>query len=90
MRNIAKESASILFIGMGWFPTISGGLNRYVYELIHQLNKTGDLVELCGVDLPISESNCPIKLTNFASSDKLLWQRLLTAWVNFSKRQILK
>ena len=90
MKNFSEEMASILFVGMSWFPTIPGGLNRYIYELIHQLEKLGDRVELCGVGLPVFESNSSIKLTNLASSDQLLWQRMFTVWLNCSKKQILK
>ncbi|MGF1492529.1 MAG: glycosyltransferase family 4 protein [Microcoleaceae cyanobacterium] len=65
-----------------------GGLNRYVYELIHCLAKDQDQVELCGVGLPQSSPDSVIKLTNLAEPDTNLPNRLWLAYKNFSQRQI--
>ncbi|BAZ06310.1 group 1 glycosyl transferase [Calothrix sp. NIES-3974] len=70
------ESASILCLGLGWFPTSPGGLERYVYELTHQLTTKGDRVELCGVGLPPQTSNPHLKLTNLAAPDTSILSRL--------------
>lgn len=85
-----SESASILAVGMGWFPQTPGGLERYIYELTHSLAAKNDQVELCGVGLPEGELNLPIKLTNLASPDSAIWQRLWTIRSNFQKTRVSK
>lgn len=80
-------SSFILCVGNSWFPQTPGGLNRYVYELTHQLAIAQDRVELCGVSLPEVAPNSPVKLTNLASSDSSLGQRLWSTYSNFSKRK---
>ncbi|QIR38528.1 glycosyltransferase family 4 protein [Tolypothrix sp. PCC 7910] len=83
-------AASILTLGMGWFPKTPGGLERYIYELTHQLAANQDYVELCGVGLPNTEINLPIKLTNLAEPDSPIWQRLWSIRTNFCKTRIGK
>ncbi len=83
-------SASILTLGMGWFPQTPGGLERYIYELTHQLAANQDHVELCGVGLPTTEINSPIKLTNLAEPDSAIWQRLWNIRTNFQKTRVGK
>ncbi len=84
-RNYVPTSASILTLGMGWFPQNPGGLERYIYELTHKLAANQDQVELCGVGLPQAEENSPIKLTNLAAVDSPIWQRLWSIRTNFQK-----
>lgn len=84
----SPPSASILCVGNGWFPTMPGGLNRYVYELTHQLASQGLEVELCGVGLPQTESNSAIKLTNLAAADCSLLKRLWLTRQNFRNRYL--
>ncbi|MEL6458147.1 MAG: glycosyltransferase family 4 protein [Cyanobacteria bacterium J06641_2] len=79
------KPASILCLGLGWFPKTPGGLERYVYELTLRLAKNKDQVELCGVGLPEDETNLPIKMTNLASPDTTILQRLWTVRSNFKK-----
>lgn len=88
-ENLNSESASILALGVGWFPKTPGGLERYTYELTHNL-AAKDQVELCGVGLPETESNLPIKLTNLASVDSAIWQRLWSIRKNFQKTRVGK
>ncbi len=83
-------SANILCVGIGWFPKTPGGLDRYVYELTHQLAASLDRVELCGVGLPETESNSSIKLTNLAEPDIRLWERLWLIRSNFERRKSAK
>ncbi|HBE16148.1 MAG TPA: group 1 glycosyl transferase [Cyanobacteria bacterium UBA11149] len=64
-----------------------GGLNRYVYELIHHLATVQDKIELCGVGLPETSPNYPIKLTNLAEPNTPILQRLWSTRNNFLKRQ---
>lgn len=80
-NNIFKP-ASILCVGAGWFPKSPGGLERYVYELTHKLAEK-DTIELCGVGLPSNDNNLPIKLTNLASPDAPIWNRMWTCRSNF-------
>lgn len=79
------STASILCVGAGWFPNSPGGLERYIYELTHKLAANRDSVELCGVNLPADETHLPIELTNLASSETPIWQRLLHIRQNFKK-----
>ena len=84
------KSASILCLGLGWFPKTPGGLERYVYELTHRLASNKDRVELCGVGLPEDETNLPIKMTNLAAPDTNILQRLWRVRNNFKKTRITK
>nr|WP_199327071.1 glycosyltransferase family 4 protein [Nostoc sp. FACHB-888] len=77
-------------MGLGWFPKSPGGLERYIYELTHKLAANQDQVELCGVGLPEAEINSPIKLTNLASVDSAIWQRLWSIRSNFQKTRTSK
>jgi glycosyltransferase involved in cell wall biosynthesis len=88
MLDRLSNSESILCIGNGWFPTMPGGLNRYVWELTHHLASAGDRVELCGLGLPKTFPNSQIKLTNLSEVDRPLWQRLWLTRRNFLNRQI--
>ncbi|OUL34850.1 group 1 glycosyl transferase [Nostoc sp. T09] len=83
-------SASILTLGMGWFPQTPGGLERYIYELTHQLAVNQDYVELCGVGLPKTAINTSIKLTNLAEPDSAIWRRLWSIRSNFKKTRLGK
>lgn len=81
-----STSASFLVTGMEWFPTNPGGLNRYVYELIHALNANRDRVEFCGLDLPSKGQNLHLYLTNLAESKQTLANRLWSMRQQFSQR----
>lgn len=74
-KNYQTKTASILCVGVGWFPKTPGGLERYIYELTHKLAANNDQIELCGVGLP-EDVNSPIKLTNLASADAPILQRM--------------
>lgn len=84
-KNAALESASILCLGVGWFPKTPGGLERYIYDLTRKLAANNDQVELCGVGLPETEPNALIKLTNLASPETPIWKRLWCIRNNFKK-----
>ena len=88
MIETTIKSASILCIGKEWFPKTPGGLDRYVYELIHQLAVEGDHIELCAADLPASSSQDLLHLTNLASTQRSLPQRLWTSRSQFQHRQL--
>ncbi|MEG4213244.1 glycosyltransferase family 4 protein [Microcoleus sp. S13_B4] len=83
-------TANILGVGIGWFPKTPGGLDRYVYELTHQLAASQDRVELCGVGLPETQLNSGVKLTNLAEPDIRLWERLWLIRSNFERRKSAK
>ncbi|AFY45111.1 glycosyltransferase family 4 protein [Nostoc sp. PCC 7107] len=89
-ENFNSNSASILTLGLGWFPKTPGGLERYIYELTHQLADRQDQIELCGVGLPENNLNSPIHLTNLANPDTVIWQRLWYIRRNFQHRKIKK
>ncbi|MBC1239753.1 glycosyltransferase family 4 protein [Nostoc sp. 2RC] len=84
-ENFTSTSASILTLGLGWFPQNPGGLERYIYELTHKLAANQDQIELCGVGLPEAQPNSPIKLTNLATVDTNICQRLWSIRRNFQK-----
>jgi len=86
----SATAANILCVGIGWFPKTPGGLDRYVYELTHQLAASQDRVELCGVGLPETEPNSSINLTNLAEPDIRLWERLWLIRSNFLQRKFAK
>ena len=88
--NSVTASANILCVGLGWFPKTPGGLDRYVYELTHQLAASQDRVELCGVGLPETESNSGVKLTNLAEPEHRLWKRLWLIRSKFLQRNSTK
>ena len=90
MNYFATTSASILFVGKEWFPTTPGGLNRYVYELTHQLTAAGDEVELRGAGLPKADPNSSIVLTNLASPNRPLPQRLWSTRQRFQQYPLSK
>jgi len=81
-------SVSILCVGKEWFPEVSGGLNRYVYELGLQLAAGDDQVELClaGAAKPMPNAN--ITLTHLTSSKERLPKLLWVARQQFAKRSI--
>jgi glycosyltransferase involved in cell wall biosynthesis len=81
-----NSPASILCVGMGWFPNASGGLNRYVYELIHQLADRNDQIEFCGTDIPVIPQPYPIQLTNLSDPRTNLLQRLWKTRYQFCHR----
>ncbi len=84
------KPASILCLGLGWFPKTPGGLERYVYELTLRLAKNKDQVELCGVGLPEDEANLSMTMTNLAAPDTSILKRLWTVRNNFKKTRITK
>lgn len=90
IKYTSVKSASILCLGLGWFPKTPGGLERYVYELTLRLAKNKDQVELCGVGLPETETDLPIKMTNLAAPDASILQRLWSVRNNFKKTRITK
>ncbi|QXE23580.1 glycosyl transferase group 1 [Richelia sinica FACHB-800] len=89
-KNYELETASILTLGTGWFPQTPGGLERYIYELTHQLAANQDKIELCGVGIPKSSENPLIKLTNLANPSSPIYQRLWSIRQNFQKTRVDK
>lgn len=90
LSTTSVKPASILCLGLGWFPKTPGGLERYLYELTLRLAKNKDRVELCGVGLPEDETNIPITMTNLAAPDATILQRLWAVRNNFKKTRIAK
>lgn len=81
------SQAKILCVGNGWFPSMPGGLNRYVYELINQLAQLNNSIDLYGVGLPDHISNASVQCINLSQANTFLGQRLLLAWHNFATRK---
>ena len=86
--NPVASPASLLFVGLGWFPQSPGGVERYVYDLTRHLTEAGDQVELCGVGLPETQSDSPVQLTNLAAPDSPILQRLRSTRRNFLTRKM--
>lgn len=84
----ATDTANLLCVGMGWFPSAPGGLNRYVYELTQHWANTGNQVELCAVGLPTHSPESSLALTNLAPAHSRLPQRLWASRQQFSRRQL--
>lgn len=89
-KNTSIKPASILCLGLGWFPKTPGGLERYVYELTLRLAANQDQVELCGVGLPENQTDLPIAMNNLAAPDTPILQRLWSVRNNFKKINIDK
>jgi glycosyltransferase involved in cell wall biosynthesis len=80
-------SAQFLFAGLGWFPNNPGGMDRYGYELMQQLIKDSDHINLCGVGLPENAPQTAIALRNLANPQDPLPQRLWSVRQNFRQQQ---
>jgi glycosyltransferase involved in cell wall biosynthesis len=81
------SSAQFLFAGLGWFPSNPGGMDRYGYELMQQLVAEGDRINLCGVGLPEHTPQTAISLSNLASPQDPLPQRLWSVRQRFRQQQ---
>jgi len=86
MNYSVSESASILCLGLEWFPLTPGGLNRYVYELTRQLASDGDQIEMYGIGLPDVSPSPSLNLTNLACPNRPLLERLWTANRQFAQK----
>lgn len=75
-------STKIAVIGNNWFPDCPGGLDRYIYELVHTLAASTTHIDLFGIGLPTHSSVPSIQLKNLADPDASLWQRLYAAYQN--------
>ncbi|NEO34606.1 MAG: glycosyltransferase family 4 protein [Symploca sp. SIO3C6] len=70
----------LTIIGNNWFPSHPGGLDRYVYELIHHLIPLGTDVNLYGLDLPSSAPGQSLHLRPLASKADSFFTRLYSAY----------
>ena len=84
--NSLIHSTQITVVGNYWFPKNPGGLDRYVYELVHNLIKLETNVDLYGIGLPIGTTDFPLQLTNLAEPGASLLQRLWSANQAFCSR----
>jgi glycosyltransferase involved in cell wall biosynthesis len=76
------SSKKIAVLGNNWFPDKPGGLDRYVYELVHTLAASETAIDLYGIGLPAHSSTPLIQLKNLADPEASLWQRLYQAYQN--------
>lgn len=67
-------------IGNNWFPTRPGGLDRYIYGLIHQLASPETSVNLYGLGVPSSTANASIQLTKLADPEDSLGRRIYSSY----------
>ncbi len=67
-------------IGNTWFPDQSGGLDRYVYELVQTLAASEIPIDLFGIGLPSQSPWSSVQLHNLADVDLSLRQRLMAAY----------
>ncbi|NEP18765.1 MAG: glycosyltransferase family 4 protein [Leptolyngbya sp. SIO4C1] len=74
------SSTKIAVLGNNWFPSRPGGLDRYIYELVHTLANADTEIDLFGIGLPSHSSVASIQLKNLANPEASLWQRLLSAY----------
>ncbi|NJP12410.1 MAG: glycosyltransferase family 4 protein [Leptolyngbyaceae cyanobacterium RU_5_1] len=88
MRDDMTAPARILCVGKEWFPETPGGLNRYVYELTHQLTEGQDQVELCIAGLPEIHRHTSVALTRLASPQSPLLKRLRSTEKQFANRSL--
>jgi glycosyltransferase involved in cell wall biosynthesis len=92
MSALDFRATPILCIGMGWSPLASGGLNRYIYELTHQLAVQGNPIEFGGVGLPAQNSitglHPLISLLPLAAADSPLLLRLWQIHSRFEQRTV--
>lgn len=71
--------SKVAVVGNNWFPDNPGGLDRYVYELVHSLTGLNTQVDLFGIGLPSDSDHPAIQLKNLAQPELPLWQRLWSA-----------
>ena len=92
-RKIPKSFPSILCLGMSWFPTSAGGLNRYVYGMVDAISESNKddsnfSIDLLGLSMPDrvgNEKDSRINLINLADSKLSLPQRLLKIRSEYSR-----
>lgn len=70
----------ISVLGNNWFPDRPGGLDRYIYELVHTLAKSNTEIDLYGLGLPSHQSTPSIQLKNLANPEDSLKNRLYSAY----------
>ncbi len=81
-----KIAHSLICLGMGWFPDQAGGLNRYLYELMHALIQDDMQIDCYGIGLPIANPDSQIALINLAEPTTSLPQRLWQCRQNFRQQ----
>jgi glycosyltransferase involved in cell wall biosynthesis len=80
----STQTAALVCVGMGWFPLHTGGLNRYLYELLQYLAQDDRTpIDFYGTNLPEGESTENLRLINLADEDRSLPQRFWQASQNF-------
>lgn len=79
------SSAQLLLVGLGWFPTTPGGMDRYGYELMQQLIAGGDRIDLCGIGLPDLNPSA-LSFRNLANPTDPFFQRLWSVRQRFRQQ----
>lgn len=88
--KVIESTTNISVVANNWFPDNPGGLDRYVYELVHHLANDDTKVDLFGIGMPAQELAVPVQLRNLASPEASLAGRLWSAYrrsrpLSFSK-----
>jgi glycosyltransferase involved in cell wall biosynthesis len=83
----SSNSPYIAIVGNRWFPAKPGGLDRYIYELVHNLVNLDSKINLFGIELPPDSGTALLQLTNLANSESPLWQRL---WLSYHSLRCIK
>jgi glycosyltransferase involved in cell wall biosynthesis len=76
---------NLAVVGNTWFPEKPGGLDRYVYELVHTLAiahtpSAETNIDLYGIGLPTQTTIPNIELHNLGCPEASLWRRLAGAY----------
>lgn len=74
----------IACIGAGWYPQTPGGLEKYVYGMVHEAVRDGDDVDLFVTGQPVSWDP-RARVTSLADPAAPLWRRARSARAGFAK-----
>ena len=77
-----QACTKIAVIGNNWFPNRPGGLDRYLYELVHTLAASETAIDLFGIGLPAHSPFPSLQLNNLSAPNASLWHRLYLAYQN--------
>lgn len=89
MSTLERSKPRILNVGNGWFPTMPGGGNRYIYSLSHELANQHVEVELGVLGAPRQNEIEHVRVINLANPETQLLKRLWTVRENFRAQRRL-
>ena len=74
----------IACIGTGWYPEVAGGLEKYLYGLVQELSRAGDVIDLFVTGDP-SDLNERVRTFSIGRPGDPLWKRMLDARLAYAK-----